>query len=150
LLSQLSRLDPFLAIILIIIPFVQSRMSGLFIDYCVLSYHRSWVGFIALLGVVLSGFLILITSLQKWHQFSFYTQIAIQKSSIMLSHVIRLPCLFFSLRQKTEIAFLLERIESIVNTLCKSRSLFFIQIVSLAACLIFMMSMDLLLSFFSC
>ena len=129
-------------ILIAVCPLLNSFISALFINYCVLNGNHDWIPYVISFSMIL---LLLLTSAgvyQKWTQFQLCTKVSILKSSQIISHLLQLPLLFFSLRAKGEIISILSRLEIVINSLLKNLSIFTVNIFLSFACLLFMIRID--------
>lgn len=132
--------------VLAAIPLLNSSLSTLFINYCVIYSNQDWILFIAIATFTLMTTLSVMISYQKISQFKLCAKASIVKSSEIIAHVLQLPMVFYSLRQKSEIITILSLSEGIVNALTRSMTNVFINTVSGCFCLACMLWMDVYLA----
>ncbi len=130
-------------------PLFNSALSNIFIDQIVVLKNISWIPYIAG-ALTISAFLFgLISVVQKWHQYKFHTKASIIKSSKIINHILKLPLLFYFLRQKAEIVAIITRAESVIALLAKTVSSYLVGSFAIIICLIFMARIDVMLTFLS-
>ena len=135
--------------VMIACPLFNSAISTIFIDYCIISHAVQWIPAIAIFSIIIAIIFTSITIIQRESQFKLCTKAGIIKSAEIISHTLRLPLIFYSLRQKSEIISLLTRAELIINLLFKSTTIFSMNLFIIIFCFIFMIKIDLFLSFSS-
>lgn len=130
-------------------PLLSSAFQRIFIDQCVILSRQSWIPY--LVGFSLGAALILIVStiFQEWNQFKLCTKLSLIKSSRIISHTFKLPLLFFSIRQKSEMIAMLLRAEGAIHLLTKNSVSLMVGLMSSMGCIICMMSVDRLLAILS-
>jgi ATP-binding cassette subfamily C protein len=127
-------------------PLFNSALSNIFIDQIVASKNISWIFYISgalIISALLFGLILVI---EKWHQYKFYTNASLVKSSKIINHILRLPLLFYFLRQKAEIVAVVSRVESVIALLAKTISSYLVGSFAIIICLIFMAKIDLMLT----
>jgi ATP-binding cassette subfamily C protein len=123
-------------------PLLNSTFSRFFIDYCIIGKNTHWIPAIVIISII-SG-LIFTRSLltQKISQFRLTAKASIIKSSQIMLHMLQLPLLFYSLRQKPEIIAVLMRAEVIANILFQSLSSILVSALASCFCLYFLLKLD--------
>jgi ABC-type bacteriocin/lantibiotic exporter with double-glycine peptidase domain len=133
-------------LITISIPLVNSGISNLFTDYCLINNNKSWIGYFSFFTMTMFFMLISATVLQRRGHFKICTNISLQKASNVLGHALQLPMLFYSLRQKSEIIATLTRVEIVTNGLSKNIVLFFISLIAALISFVLMLKIDIVLT----
>jgi ATP-binding cassette subfamily C protein len=124
--------------IALICPLLNSILAKIFVDYCVTSANAEWIPYLGLLGIVFSVIFCVANTQQKWSEFKLCAKASIIKTSTLAVRMFRLPMIFYSLRQKSEVISLLSRAEMIVSQLFKSLTKFIINLATILVCLFFM------------
>jgi ABC-type bacteriocin/lantibiotic exporter with double-glycine peptidase domain len=132
--------------ILACIPLLTSSLSTLFINYCVIYSNQNWILFIAAAMLILLMMHSAAAVYQKTIQFKLCAKASIVKSSEIIAHVLQLPLIFYSLRQKSEIITLLSMSEVVVNLLAKGVTNIFINTILGCLCLVSMIWIDIYLA----
>lgn len=139
----------FCLLIIVVCPLLNSNLTTIFIDYCIIANDTSWLPAIAFLSMISTTLFINVTISQKWHQFKLGAKTSIIKSASVLLHMLKLPMSFYSLRQKSEIISILNSTERIVSLLFKSITTLFFSLITAIVCLVFMFKVDSVLAFVS-
>lgn len=126
-----------------------SALTSIFIDQCIISNNKSLTMYMFCFSIILTILYIGSSIIQKWNQFKICAYAGILKSSLIFSHILKLPLLFYSLRQKSEIISILIRSEVIVNLLFNNATNAVIALITSIMCFIIMLKIDIWLSFFS-
>lgn len=101
-------------------PLLNSLLNNVLIDQGIISGRIDWIPYIAGFSVAVSLMLGFSIFLQKWNQFKVCVHASLLKTSQIIQHTLKLPLLFFALRQKSEIISLLSRTEGAVHTFFKN------------------------------
>jgi ABC-type bacteriocin/lantibiotic exporter with double-glycine peptidase domain len=123
-------------------PLLNSAFSRFFIDYCVIGKNTHWIPAIVIVSVISSLIFTYSLLTQKLSQFRLTAKASIIKSSQIMLHMLQLPLLFYSLRQKPEIVAVLMRAEVIANILFQSLSSILISVLASCFCLYFLLKLD--------
>lgn len=102
------------------IPLFNARIYAIFVDFCLLKQQYTWLPSLALL--LLLSIVTLMTALKLLHetQFRLSLKAGLLQSASMMQHLLKMPLLYFSLRQKPELTALMMRIEFSAASLFKS------------------------------
>jgi len=101
-------------------PLLNSALSSIFVNYCVIGNNVTWLPWIASLFSAFTLVYITASLLQGNHQFKLCTKASILKSMEIIAHTLQLPLIFYSLRQKSAIIAILVQIEIVINSLFKN------------------------------
>lgn len=129
-------------LIAITAPMLSTRITAIFIDYCVIGRNSNWLPAFAITSVVLGLAMLIALRLQKITQFRLSMKASMMKSAEMMQHLLRLPLLYFTLRQKPEVATMISRAEIIATTLFQGGSASLISAVSSLVSLLFLIKID--------
>lgn len=126
-----------------------AKITGVIIDFCIVRHNFYLFPYFIAMVLLINFFDISINLSKKFYQFKLITHASIMKSTQVLAHVLQLPMLYFSLRQKSEIIVLISQIESIIHSLAKNILSMIITSITLIACVILMIKINLILSLVS-
>jgi ATP-binding cassette subfamily C protein len=124
--------------IALICPLLSASLAKIFVDYCVTSANADWIPYLGILGIAFSSLFCAANTQQKWSEFKLCAKASIIKTSELAERMFRLPMIFYSLRQKSEVIVLLSRAEMIISLLFKSLTKSIINLVTILVCLLFM------------
>ena len=127
-------------------PLLNSALSTVLVDYLIIAGYVNWAPYLAII-VTLSA--IVFTSslrLQQLTQFRLTAKVSITKSSALFLHMLRLPLLFYALRQKPEISTILMRAETVANVLYKNITSSVISLSASLICCFCLMKIDAMLA----
>ena len=131
------------------IPYLNSLLTNIFIDQCIISKNTEWIPYIAIFSLLFAIILISTTVRQRVIQFKLYSKASILKSAEIIAHILQLPMLFYSLRQRSEIISILTRLDSVINLIFKNALNVMIGFITAILCFIFMIKINRLLSIVS-
>jgi ABC-type bacteriocin/lantibiotic exporter with double-glycine peptidase domain len=144
-LSKYSREIIFVLMCMLVViagPLLNSVLSTAFIDYCVIGRNLNWVPGITFISIITGIIYIFLLYTQKLTQFRLSAKASIVQSSEIMLHMLRLPLLYYSLRQKPEIAAILMRTEMIANVLFQSISAVLLNVLAATISLIILIKID--------
>jgi ATP-binding cassette, subfamily C, bacterial len=130
------------SLLLICGPLLNSALSSIFINYCIVTMNKLWVPWLALFSTVITGFYIVTTVMQKNMQFRISTKASLVKLAKLATHALKLPLLYYALRQKSEIINIFARAESVVDGLFKNLTIIAVNLLMAVICLFFMVKID--------
>jgi ATP-binding cassette subfamily C protein len=130
-------------LIALLCPLLNSGLSKIFFDYCVITANVTWIPYLAICGIAFAILYCLTNIQQKWAQFKLCAKASIAKSSELALHMLKLPLFFYSLRQKSEVVTILSRAEMTISLLFNSLSHFLMNSIAVLICLFFMMKINL-------
>lgn len=131
----------------IMTPLMNTKLSSVFIDYCIIGQNDNWLPSLAVFATTLGVVLLIALRLQKIVQFRLTMKSSIIKSANIMNHVLKLPLLFFSLRHKPEVVAILMRAEAVASTLFQSLSNALINSIMVLVTFIFLLYADRELTF---
>ena len=99
---------------------IPSAQVNLFIEQCLMLNNRAWLPMMGLLSLGIYSILIGSQLSLRWHQFKLATTEGIKKSSFIIAHMLQLPLIFYSLRQKSELIAIISRMEQVISVLLNS------------------------------
>ena len=129
-----------------LMPLINSALSSIFINYCIIANNKTWVPWLALLSAIFTIVFLLITTMQRTSQFQIGTKASLVKLSYLLTHALKLPLIYYALRQKSEIINIFSRAEAIVGSLFKNVTLIVVNLIMGLVCLLVMIKIDLSLA----
>lgn len=132
-----------------LIPYLNSITSSIFVDRCIVSKDIDLIIYILFISVISAIILISVTAIKKFTQFRLYSKASILKSSEIIFHVLQLPLLFYSLRQRSEIISIISRSETVINIFFKNLLDCMVWTIALSMCLLFMINTSISLSLIS-
>ena len=132
-----------------ITPYLNSRIYNFFIDQFIIARNNHFLWYILGISTLLSIILISVSYASKCMEFRLNTKVSILKSSNIISHVLKLPMLFYSLRQRSEIISSLSRTELIISSLIENSIKIIAGFTTALICFTLMMKIDYLLAILS-
>lgn len=132
----------FCALITLIIPLFNAQLYAVFVDFCLLKHQYSWLPSLVLL--VLLSIMILMTAVKllQASQFRLSIKAGLMQSAGMMQHLLKMPLLYFSLRQKPELTALVLRAEASAASLFKSMGAGFANLLAAIIAFIMMVKLD--------
>jgi ATP-binding cassette subfamily C protein len=124
-----------MSLIYMCVPLVNSMISSIFINFCVIGTNTNWLPWIGLATTGLAFFMVIIVKAQQTYQFKISAKASLVKSTELILHTLKLPLLYFSLRQKSEIITILTRSEMVLDSFFKNMTSFAISIFMAICCL---------------
>jgi ABC-type bacteriocin/lantibiotic exporter with double-glycine peptidase domain len=125
---------------------ITAQISSIFINFCLLKHKINWIPWISLCSILTGMILLGSTWLHKWNQYKACTMAVLQKSSAVISHALKLPMIFYALRQKSEIIALLIRIELVTDLLFKNGTQLLVNLLTAIICFGCMLKIDYVLA----
>lgn len=105
-------------------PFFNTTLTTLLVDQCIINGHMQWIAPIAMI-YSMGAIIYLGTKMScKWHEFKLNTHASLKKSLQIMGHVLQMPLLYFSLRQKSEIIATLAKIEFAIHSMYQALNQF--------------------------
>ncbi len=129
------------------VPLLNAKLSSLFIDYAVIGRNDNMIPGVFFATLAAGLVLTLTMSRQRLAQFRLTTKASIIKSSEIMQHMLKLPLLFYSLRQKTDISAILMRSEVVANMIFKSMAVLLMNSVTILLSLFCLIKIDSVLVF---
>lgn len=140
----------FIALLVLgIVSYLDSALSRVLVDQIIINKFGAWFSSLFALTTLLGIIAITATRIFRFSQFKLYSKASLKKSSQILERVLKLPIIFYSLRQKSEIISLFTRFEAAINVAFKGVVVILCGILSGIICLILMLSMDKILTILS-
>ena len=127
-------------------PLLNSALTSIFINYCLIAANNFWVPWLALVSLTLTLAIVVLTTFQQYLQFKIRTKASFIKTSELLMHSLQLPMLYYSLRQKSEIVAVLARAEAVFTAFFNSLSTVIANLLMTTICLLVMFDIDCILS----
>lgn len=121
---------------------ITAQISSVFINFCLLKHKINWIPWISLFSILTCMILLGSTWLHKWNQFKMCTIAVLQKSSAVIAHALKLPMMFYILRQKSEIIAILVRIELVTDLLFKNGTQLLVNLLTAIICFGCMLKID--------
>lgn len=103
-------------------PLMNSKSVSVFIDYCAIGRNKELLVYLVVFLFLQGMVFIIALGLQKIIQFRLVARASLIKSAKLMTHMLQLPLVFFSLRQKPEIFATLMRSEMATHSLFSSYS----------------------------
>ncbi len=124
------------------IPLLNARLCAIFVDYTVLNQQYAWLP--ALTGLILLAICILLSALRMLQetQFRLSAKAGLMQSARMMQHLLRLPLMYFSLRQKPELTALIMRAQASAASVFKSLGNMLANLIAAGFALIMMSMID--------
>jgi ABC-type bacteriocin/lantibiotic exporter with double-glycine peptidase domain len=101
-------------------PLLSSAFTSVFINYCLIGGNARWLPWLGLLATISAIIFITSAIATKVTQFKLSTKTGLLKLSELALHLLKLPTLFYALRQKNEIITIITRSETIFTNISKS------------------------------
>lgn len=131
-------------------PLIYSCLTNIYIDYCVVSGHLEWLPCMTMLAMICSIIFVFAKSFLKWNEFKLSAKASLLKSSKLMHHLLHIPLIYFSLRQKSEIIANLSRVEYVINLLYKCTNTFIGNMLIMMVSVAFMLKLNAKLCIISC
>lgn len=132
-----------------LIPYLNAIWLNIFVDECLIAKNFSWLPYIIILTLLSAILLISVTFMQKIVHFKLYSKASLLKSIDIFIHMLQLPMLFYSLRQRSEIVFILTKAEWVINLLFKNTLALSFGAITTIICFLCMMKINIFLSIVS-
>lgn len=129
-------------LITLIIPLFNTRMYAVFIDYCLLRQQRAWLPALSMLVLFAAFIMMFAVKLLQESQFRLSMKAGLMQSARMVQHLLKMPLLYFSLRQKAELTALVLRAEAATASLFKSLGTALASVAAALLSLIMMTALD--------
>lgn len=136
-------------LLVVLCPLLNSGLSRTFIDDCVLTHSIAWLPYLAILAVMITVIFVVATWLQKASQFKWVTKLTVLQASKVVSHLLQLPLLFYSIRHKSEMISVVSRIETVAYAFFNGLFSLAINLLMMISCFILMAKIDVTLSMVS-
>lgn len=131
-------------------PLIYCALSNIFINYCVISGHLEWILYI-IIGTGISSVIFLSAKIVlKWSEFKLAAKTSLLKCSRLMTHLLQIPLIYFSLRQKSEIIANVSRVEFVINAIYRSINSFLGNGLILLVCVISMIKINARLCLITC
>lgn len=131
-------------------PLFTSALANIYINQCVIAGHLSWLNTLILLSALASLLLLSSKAILKWHEFKLNAKASLIKSSRIITHLLKMPLLYFSTRQKSEIIANIARVEYVIHTLYSSTNSFIGNMLILIILILYMSRINTQLAIISC
>ena len=119
-----------------------SAISNLFVELLISTEGKNvYVTCLALITIV-SFIGVAAIFLQKQNEFKLLTKVSLLKTSAMLAHALRLPVLFYAIRDKTDLVFKLVSMETVIQCLYHCWSISFTYSALMMTSMITMLMID--------
>jgi ATP-binding cassette subfamily C protein len=135
--------------IMLLCSLVNSGLSKVFFDNCILLTNQHWMLGLGILGLTFSMLFCVISSQQRWLQFKLCTKASVIKSSELVSHMLRLPLCLYGLKQKSDFITTICQSDMLINLLYKNLTNFVINLIAIFVSLITMLKINVILCYSS-
>ncbi len=132
-----------------VIPLLQTNLSTLFINYCIIYSNQDWIPWLCAILTSLMMCLCITDIYQKYKLFQLCATESMVKSAQIIQQSLVLPLQFYALNQKSFLIIMLSRAEIIINSLLKNIGSISTQAILILVCSIFMATLDTYLFFTS-
>lgn len=125
-----------------IVPLVHAKLAAVVIDLGVIGKHQNLLTYLLVPVTTVGLISLVIYRIQNTIQFRITAKASLIKSSELMVHILRLPLLFFSLRQKSDIIAIMTRAESVAQTLFNGFSGIIIHMIAASVALVILFVID--------
>jgi len=126
----------------VIIPFINAKLYSVAIDQLLVSNNKEWSIMLILLLACFGATYLITTYITKITQFKICQNISAARITEIVTHLVQLPLIFYSLRQRGEIINRLANLDSTIDSMINNPVMFIISSSAVLTCLACMILID--------